>query len=218
MSQSDRLNEPDAHALLARAATIDGTLERTFTLAELRAVALEAGISAEAFDRAALEAIDMAGVPRPVADLPHSQFIANVKALVIFWVALGMLTAASRVAGVDWPLRNLADVIAAGLGAFASHRLGARIARIGFIGLTAGLLIQWLLQLTYGIGVVQGMANQLAVLGAGICGAAGVAIALRSKGSTQSPRPSAAESDDVKADRARNPGRVDTGALKFGAA
>jgi hypothetical protein len=185
------------------------------TVADLRAVAMEAGIAPEAFDQAADEEWAASGRERVARPTAWSQLAANIKAVAFFWVVLGMFAAACRIAGVDWPLRHLADILALALGGVVSHRLRARAARIGFVGLTAGLTIQFALQLVYGIGAVQGLVNQLAVLGAGVFGALGVAAALRIEGTKRPPAHSAEVPATKPAENANAAPTIDPRALKL---
>jgi len=210
-----RLNERDAHQILARAADLDRAQGRTITVAELRAVAIEVGIASDAFDRAADEQLASGREDSGPSAGRWAQVTANVKAIAFFWVTLGMLAAACRVFGADGSIRTLADVLALALGAIASHRLGARLARIGFVGLTAGLSVQLILQLVFGMGAVQGLANQLAVIGAGIFGALGAAIALRFERPKRPGYPSAETLDAPGAKEESEASPIDMRALKL---
>src|SRR5579859_2417155 len=103
MPRSDYLSEEDAQRLLARAVELDAH-GQPLTVDQLRAVALEAGIAPEAFDRAAAEA---QGISAPPERYPSLWVMAKatVKAGFVTWVSLVALISICGLVGAGWELR-----------------------------------------------------------------------------------------------------------------
>lgn len=104
-----RLSEVEAHQLLARAAELDARFGATVTTEQLSAAALEAGISAEAIERAA-------------ADLAAGRLGSTTRAMAIRQgVTAGLRVVAAAVL-IVWLLKDVSRPLAQGIGlAFAVY-------------------------------------------------------------------------------------------------
>ena len=136
-----RVPEVTAHRLLARAVQLDATRDTMMTVAELRAVALEAGIAPEALDQALQELRTGTSTEITVADETKRSLArsiaVNVGAMAGTWLGLiAIVTVGSRfVAG--WGLPAAATVIGLAGGVAFAHRLRARFARLAMLGMAA---------------------------------------------------------------------------------
>jgi len=204
MAGPEYLSEEDAQRLLARAVELDARAQ-PLTVDQLRAVAIEAGIAPEAFDRAVAETTGPL-TPGPAPATLWASVKGTLKAGFITWVSLVAVVRVCSLVGAGWELRDLADVVALTIGAVAAHRFRARLARVGLIGMASAEFAEWVIHSVYGIGVVQGSAAHITVLAAGLLGALGVAAASATSGSKLSRAPelqSLAASDPHSADAPR---------------
>lgn len=161
------LTDELARRLLARAAEIDARLDTPTGLEELRAAALEAGISPLAFD-SALRELSPAATPIPISRwrtvrqnlIAAGAFTLILKAIFrpIVWLGMGDLA------------RTLGILVAVGAGILIADRLGGRWVRTGLIALGAGQTVLFLFKLA---GIASSGAHVLtwAVLGTGLLAA-----------------------------------------------
>ncbi len=191
-----RLSEDSAHRLLARAIELDDSRGSETTIAELRDIAREAGISAQAFDAAfrelsALARTPVAGEADSARDKPSnvvSRFwhrlrgadtrrtgvgdavVSNAVAVTLFWVFTFLVT---RVAtNFGWQAMEAAILVGSIMGVGIARRLKARLAEVGLMGFAAFEAAELLIHLVFGLQSVQGGPTHFAVLTAGILGAA----------------------------------------------
>lgn len=198
-----RLSEDSAHRLLARAIELDDSRGSETTLAELRDVAREAGISAQAFDMAFREFSALAGTPYPsdadsamdkssnvVSRFWHrlrgadtrrivvgDAVVSNTVAVTLFWVFTFLVT---RIAtNIGWQAMEGAILIGSMVGVGIARRLRARLAEVGLMGFVAFEAAELVMHLIFGLQSVQGGPTHFAVMTAGILGAASGWIANR---------------------------------------
>lgn len=100
--------------------------------------------------------------------------LANAAALAAFWAALGLVTAATRGAGLGWQLDTALRLAVSCGGVVLARHLRAR--PVGFVLATAGIaqLAEYAIHLVYGIKAAQGADTHFAVL---LSAAFGVAAA-----------------------------------------
>lgn len=168
------LTDAQARRLLARAVELDAQLGSGVTLPELRRAALEAGISAHAFDAAvAVVADERAPVTVPTTPLPTTPLPTtplptiplrtalgralgrNLLAAGGFAVLLGAVAIGTRWLGAAPPLITLGTLLAMLGGIRVAHRLEGRLVRDGLVALGAGQAVVFLFQLG-GVPVLQG--------------------------------------------------------------
>lgn len=161
------LTDEQARRLLARAAQIDARLDTPTGLEDLRAAALEAGISPLAFD-SALRELSPTATKAPISPwrtlrqnlLAAGAFTLILKAIFrpIVWLGMGDLA------------RTLGILVAVGVGIHIADRLGGRWVRTGLIALGAGQTVLFLFKLA---GIASSGAHILnwAVLGTGLLAA-----------------------------------------------
>ena len=189
-----RLSDDAAHRLLARAIELDHSREAQTLVADLRAVALEEGISAEAFDAAVKEL----GAP-PIAGgdrIHHNQaqergffgrtwnrlrgpdraaatigdaIVSNAIGAALFWICAFLLTRVTI--GFGWQAMEITILFACAVGIGIAHRLRARLVEIGLMGMVAFQAAELAMHLMYGIRAVQGAPTHFAVIIAGTLGA-----------------------------------------------
>ena len=190
-----RLSEDSAHRLLARAIELDQSRGSETTLVELRDVALEAGISAQAFDAAfhefralaltarGSEAVSASVRPSKVVSRiwhrlrgayagPQAMgeaVVSNAIALTLFWVLTFLLT---RIAiGIRWQGMEGAILVGCMVGVGIARRLRARLVEVGLMGFVAFQAAELMMHLIFGLQSVQGGPTHLAVIAAGVLGA-----------------------------------------------
>ena len=191
-----RLSEDSAHRLLARAIELNDSRGSETTLAELRDVATEAGISAQAFDAAFREFSAMAVTSRSTYAVSSfvepsnvvSRFwhrlrgadtgpqavgeavVSNAIAMTLFWLLTFLLT---RIAiGIGWQAMEGAILIGSIVGVGIARRLRARLLEVGLMGLVAFQAAELMMHLIFGLQSVQGGPTHFAVIAAGVLGAA----------------------------------------------
>ncbi len=133
------LTESAARRLLARAVELDAKFGSQVTLDELRSAALEAGISAAAFD-AALRADDLP-TSAPRGKTPLLWFQMNMIAAGGFYLLLRAGGLASRWLGGSPTLITLFILGATTAGIVLAHRLSARLTRDVLIAVGTGQLV-----------------------------------------------------------------------------
>jgi hypothetical protein len=191
-----RLSEDSAHRLLARAIELDDTRGSETTLAELRGVANEAGISSHAFDAALREFDTMAATFRATNTVSSSvepssvvsrlwrrlrgadtrpeavgdAVVSNAIAITLFWLLTFLLT---RIAiGIGWQAMEGATLIGCMVGVGIARRLRARLVEVGLMGFVAFQAAELVMHLSFGLKSVQGEPTHFAVIVAGVLGAA----------------------------------------------
>jgi hypothetical protein len=177
-----RLSEDSAHRLLARAIELDDTRGSETTLAELRGVANEAGISSHAFraTNTVSSSVEPSSVvsrlwrrlrgadtrPEAVGDA----VVSNAIAITLFWLLTFLLT---RIAiGIGWQAMEGATLIGCMVGVGIARRLRARLVEVGLMGFVAFQAAELVMHLSFGLKSVQGGPTHFAVIVAGVLGAA----------------------------------------------
>ncbi len=150
------LTEDAARRLLARAVELDAGLGSSANLEELRAAALEAGISPTAFDAAAREF--EARRARPTLRSVGRAAGRNLMALGAFWLVLEGILRPAIWLNAPSPVRTLGMLIATGAGIQISNRLHAGLTRTLLIALGAGQAVLFVFALE---GIQNGGANVL---------------------------------------------------------
>ncbi len=146
MSQNDPpLTDEAARALLARAVELDAHLGSAVSVSELRAAALEAGISAVAFDAAVAERQQRAAaVPSRSAWRLLRQ---NLLAGGAFWLILELILRPAVWLNAAAPVRTLGMLLATAAGIRIADRLDARVVRQLLIALGAGQAVLFVFEL-----------------------------------------------------------------------
>ena len=166
-----RLAEDTKRQLLERAAELD---QDSLTLQQLREAAVEAGISAAAFDQAVHEwrhTMPVASaVSRPVT--VAARLLRNFAALASGWAALLGLSAIDRLFAVPWLVHKLTDPLGLAVGAAIAVKLRVRTATAVLGGLAVSQTAEYLLDFISGAPAIHGFAPHVAVMLAGIAGVA----------------------------------------------
>lgn len=169
---SDRVAEDTARHLLDRAANLDA---ENVHLDELRAAAVEAGISPEAFDAAVAEwrearpprvAVRSAGSRLKLAEA----VLRNAAAIAGGYVGVAGLAALQRLLDAPWLVQKLTDPLGLALGALLAVRLRARTATILLGGLAVAQGAEFLMDLGGGVPAVHGFGAHIGLMIAGIAG------------------------------------------------
>lgn len=164
----DHLPEESWQRILARAAELDAREGATLPVGELRRAALEAGISATAFDRALEE---LPAEPRaPKAGLLHA-IARPAVTLGAFWGSLAILARAAFFMGAGWQVRAGVNLVALAIGIAVGRRIGARRTAIYLLGVAASQGALLLVRLVWGAASAQGTAINWLALAAGVGGA-----------------------------------------------
>jgi len=175
-----RLSESQAHQILARAVELDSQHAAEFSMDDLRVAAIEAGIHPDAFDRAAAEVATAPGVAearRHDAPSRWAPIVANLKAVLAFWVVLTILTRLGHLLPDEWTVSAIRNILACGIGVWMAIRLRAAMVRVALTGTTSALMALFAVHTAFGIQSAQGGPTQFAVLIAGLLGA-GAAVLL----------------------------------------
>ena len=147
----DRIADGLARQLLARAAVLD---QDGLSLAQLRASAIEAGISADAFDQAVREWRAQAPIPAPTR-WTH-RVIRNLGALTGGWITLAGFAAIDRLLTLPWLVHKLSDPVGLLVGAVLATKLRARTAAVIMGGLAISQGAEFLMDLLAGAPAVHG--------------------------------------------------------------
>ena len=186
---SVRLSEELAHRVLARAIELEQHRDAQTTVAELRAIALEAGISMPAFDAALAEAKNASlqgepslagqgGLARLWTKLRHrgtrevgrsDVLTVSVAAFLAFWVLTFVLTRTAI--GSGWQVMELTILASTVLGVGIARALRAKLVAIGLLGFAAFQTAEFAMHAMFGVESVQGGATHWAVMIAGVLGA-----------------------------------------------
>jgi hypothetical protein len=153
-----RLGEDAAHRLLARAVELDAARDAerlaSLSVAQLRDVARDAGISAAAFEAALGELRRGADAPRPA---PAARWRAlgdavarNALALVGGWAVISVASGVTNAAGAGWQGHQAAVGAANALAVLLAHRLRGRAVAVVLAVLAAAQLGDYALHLLYG--------------------------------------------------------------------
>jgi hypothetical protein len=163
------ISEEQAHRLLARAVALDSQHRDAVSLADLRSAAIEAGIDASAFDRAASEVM-------PVVETTSTRLsrwaplVSNLKAAFAFWVVLTILARLGRLVSTEWAVASIRDVLACGIGVGFAFRFQARVVQLALTGIGVSVLSLLVVNLLFGIQSTQGGGSRFAAIGAGVLG------------------------------------------------
>lgn len=187
-----RLSEDVAHRVLARAIELEQDRGAETTVAELRAVALEAGISMQAFEAALREGTAQVGRAKaaerpakgggffgrlwsrltqrgPKAMTLFEAVIANLTAAVLFLLLMFFLSRFARPLG--WQAVEVKILVSCVLGLALARALRARLVAMGLLGLVACQAGAMAMHLRYGYETVQGGPTYGALMIAGVLGA-----------------------------------------------
>ncbi len=184
------LTEDASRRLLARAVELDAGLGSAETLDQLRSAALEAGISAAAFDTAVREGEVTRA--RPTLRSIGRAMLQNLLALGAFWLVLEGILRPAIWLDLSSPVRTLGMLIATVAGIQIASRLDARVTRTLLIALGAGQAVLFVFDLA---GIHAGGAN---VLTWGVTFTGFIAALAASHFSARSARPGASSELDPK--------------------
>ncbi len=195
MRDDDILSETASLRILRRAATLDAQLGRTVTVEQLRAIAVEAGLS-EPSVRLALAELAADGGGGDAESAPwHRRFGGAALRLIAVLSPIADLVysvTGSRTAESHTIVLTLVGGM--GIGCLVARRLRTRLGQV----LTAGIGLAMLVDVTFEISgfLVNGRAAKFAEIAAALCGVAvGVLLARRSTASHQMSPPAAMETD-----------------------
>lgn len=232
-----RLPEDEAHRVLARAVELDARLASEMPITRLREIAIEAGISPDAFEAALNEAtaiqrrastdqrkapllgrfarIFRGPEPRIGDEGVGSSILDNVVSIAAFWGIFVLLHRILRGLDVNWVLLKAANPIALMLGTAIGHRLHARLATFVLGGLAVAAGAEVIMDTVFGTPAVRGGPAHFALIVAGVAGVAVGALvnAARRKGSKAPAAPQA--SSTVTSDAAPANARSDDRALSL---
>ena len=223
----EALSEDAAHRLLARAVELDARRASDVSIAQLRDIALEAGIAPAAFEDALAEirGLSATGVGpaapgplrkiwrrwqglEPTASSPAqttslwTALTTNAVAFATFYVVLGAVSRLSRPLDLGWAAHSAMTIAVNLLGIGVALRLRARVTAI-LLGVTAAhQLSGYVMHLIFGIETVQGGPTQFALMLAALLGIAFGA------GMTRWGRPPAHAMGDGAAERERASGEA----------
>ena len=205
------LSEELAHRVLARAVELDVLAQSVMTVERLRVIANELGIPEPTF-AAALAEVQRSAPAEPKGLLQRwlqrargesatarpwgDALLANAAALAAFWAALGLVTTATRGAGLGWEFDTALRLIVGFGGVALARHMRAR--PVGFVLATASIaqLAEFVIHLVYGIKAAQGADTHFAVL---LAAAIGVAVTTWGR---RSPQAGTQVSPDGTADAA----------------
>ena len=144
---NDRLSRTDFDQLIARASTLDAEGIGQLDLERARAIALEVGISPEAWDAALLERAGTPVVDSPVRPSLPFTFTPSVLAIAISGVVTGLLsgTIGSSAGPLALFLGALAIVVGGAVAVAGATRISARANQLQvaawWFSVTAGILL-----------------------------------------------------------------------------
>jgi len=186
-----RLSEDAAHRVLARAIELERDRGAETTIADLREVAREAGISMHAFDSALREGAALVARAetghRPARTeglfsrlwhrLTHrgatttlsQAVVANVATAVLFWLLTFFLTRFAQ--RIGWQAMEVTILVSCVLGVGLARVLRARVVAMGLLGFVAWQTAELSMHLLFGNQAVQGGPTHFAVMIAGLLGA-----------------------------------------------
>jgi hypothetical protein len=222
----EALPEDAAHRLLARAVELDARRASNVSIAQLRDIALEAGIAPAAFDDALAEirGLSATGVGpadpgllrrtwrrwqglEPTASAPAqptslwTALTTNAVAFATFYVMLGAVSRLSRPLDLGWPAHSALMIAVNLFGVAVALRLRARVTAL-VLGVTAAAqLAGYVMHLVFGIKTVQGGPTQSALMLAALLGIAFGAVMM-----TRWGKPPAHAMSEGVAERERAPG------------
>jgi hypothetical protein len=231
-----RMSDDAAHRILARAIELERTGGPETTVAQLRDVAREAGISMTAFDSALREAErvsihDRTPAPargvlsrlwarvkqRGAAEVNAADVLTvSVASLLTFWLVAFVLTRFAVASG--WQAMELTILASSLMGVYIARKLGARVVALGLLGFAAFQAAEFAMHALFGIESVQGGPTHWAVMLAGVLGALLGARFERGAGRTPA---AASEVQRVKVSSAESPTDAGTNgslseSLRFG--
>lgn len=164
------ISEEAARALLARAIDLDLQRGDQLSLAEVRAIAAEAGISPEALTLALAD--PTADHPAlPVArSAPWQALLRNALPFATACIALTALAGFWGAANLSWLLRSAITPVALLAGVYAAIHLKAKPARMILTGFAIATGAEFLMDLAFGVPALRGSGAHLSLLGAAVVG------------------------------------------------
>ena len=195
------LSEDAAHRLIARAIELDARRGEEVSIAQLREVAQEAGISSQAFEEALLEVSAIAPQKptmgerlrrwfRKDADVSPTRSIIdrvgmNVIAFGAFMALASLLMRTNyAIIGTNWVSQAGAMLVANLLGVAIARRLNARVTTLVLSVTAISQVAEFALHLVYGIKSVQSGPTHMAVILASLLGVAVGAVASHRRSAT----------------------------------
>ena len=187
------LSEDAAHRLIARAIELDARRAEEVSIAQLREVAQEAGISLQAFEEALHEAGSLEVVSKLSMRERFRRFVRgreevssrsildrigmNVVAFAAFWATAFLFGRAGDAMTAAWVGQAGGILLANILGVAIARRLNARVTTLVLSVTAIAQTAEFVLHLIYGIDRVQGGSTHLAVMLASLLGIAAGAVA-----------------------------------------
>lgn len=163
------LPESEAQRVLARAAAIDAHGGPRVPLERLRLAALEAGLSAEAFEAALAEVRDARPAPQK-SDESWPRLARYTAAIVGTGVVLVAGAAVLNPVESAWLVRKLLDPVALGIGAALAMRFKARPLALLLGGLAVATGAEFLMDLWAGQPAIRGAEPHFGLMIAGVAG------------------------------------------------
>ncbi len=177
------LSDAEARRVLARAVELDAQLGSGLQLPELRRAALEAGISAHAFDAAVAEQAMVRAEPvvHPVRVLALDALRRNALATGGFVLLLEVSTVTTRWLGEASLVQHLGMLLAMLGGIRLAHRVRGRLVRDGLIAIGAGQAVVFVFLLA-GVTLAQPNVLNWGTLFTGILATLGVRVSRGDRG------------------------------------
>ncbi len=214
------MSDEAAHRILARAIELERTGGPETTVAQLRDVAREAGISMTAFDSAVREAESVSThdrTPAPARGVLSRLWVrvkqrgaaevnaadvltVSIASLLTFWLLAFVLTRFAVASG--WQAMELTILASSLMGVVIARALGARVVALGLLGFAAFQAAEFAMHALFGIESVQGGATHWAVMLAGVLGAL---LGARFERGTDRPPAAASEVRRVKVSTTESP-------------
>ncbi len=163
------LPESEAQRVLARAAELDAHGGPRVPLERLRLAALEAGLSAEAFDAALTEVRDARSAPQK-SDTSWPRLARYTAAIVGTGVVLVAGAAVLNPVESAWLVRKLLDPVALGIGAALAMRFKVRPLALVLGGLAVATGAEFLMDLWAGQPAIRGAEPHFGLMIAGVAG------------------------------------------------
>ncbi|HWJ13912.1 MAG TPA: hypothetical protein VNS10_09230 [Gemmatimonadaceae bacterium] len=175
----EQVSDKTGRILLERAAILD---QSGLTLDQLRQAAAEAGISADAFEKAVEEWRHVKSFDASISQRSWpTRLLGNVAAIVVGSAAFATLISIERLLGAPGLLEKLSEPVGLCIGASFALRIRARTALVVLSGLTLSQGAEFVMDVVGGTPAIHGVGAHLALMIAGVAGVSvGMTIGRRS--------------------------------------
>jgi hypothetical protein len=176
---SEQVSDKTARLLLERAAILD---QSGLTLDQLRQAAAEAGISADAFEKAVEEWRRVKPFDASISQRSWpTRLLGNVAAIAVASAAFATLMSIERLLGAPGLLEKLSEPVGLCIGAAFAVRIRARTALVVLSGLALSQGAEFVMDAVGGTPAIHGAGAHLALMIAGVAGVwVGMTIGRRS--------------------------------------